>query len=286
MTVGNQMYDLIAFCKWCQELPLPELAKNIKNLGFDGVDFPCRPNAPMTHQLGIEKLPEAKRIFEDHGLELARLVTGLREVNDETERLLETINSIGVKKIRIGGYHILEGTDPRQLLDTARQNLFNFQALLEKHGVKGAIQNHSGNTLDVNISSCLLMLQDCDSQWLGVQYDPGHLAISGEPVSLAIGLLGDYLHSVNFKSPRQEYFSHPTTGRLTFKPIWVPLRDGMLDLPMVLPSLKAAGYTDPISIHAEYRSFFHLIEHHLKPTNTLVTADVVYVRQLMQELDI
>ena len=55
---------------------------------------------------------------------------------------------------------------------------------------------------------------------------------------------------------------------------------------MVLPALKAVGYTDPISIHAEYRSFFHLVEHHLKPTNTLVAEDVIYVRQLMQELDI
>ena len=196
------------------------------------------------------------------------------------QRLTQAVDRIGDEERE------RKDLDPHQLLDTARKNLVDFQTLLEKHGIKGAIQNHSGNTLDVNISSCLLMLQDCDPRWVGVQYDPGHLTLSGEPVSLAIGLLGDYLHSVNFKSPRQEYFSHPKTGRLTFKPIWVPLKDGMLDLPMVLSALKAAQYTDPISIHAEYRSFFHLVEHHLKPTNTLVAEDVKYVRQLMQELNI
>lgn len=279
------MYELIAFCKWCQELSVPELAANIKNLGFDGVDLPCRPNAPVTHQTGPDKLPEVKRIFSDHGLKLERLVTALKETNEETERLLDTINAIGVKKIRIGGYQVPATADPLQLLEEARRNLAGLQPLLEKHGVMGAIQNHSGNTLDVNISSCLLMLQDCDPKWVGVQYDPGHLTLSGEPISLAVGLLGNYLHSVNFKSPRQEYFADLKTGQLAFKPIWVPLKDGLLDAAKVLPALERAGYTDPISIHAEYRSFFHLVEHHLEPTNALVAEDVKYVRRLMQEIN-
>ena len=92
------MYELIAFCKWCQELSVPELAANIKNLGFDGVDLPCRPNAPVTHQTGPGKLPEVKRIFSDHGLKLERLVTALKETNEETERLLDTINAIGFSR--------------------------------------------------------------------------------------------------------------------------------------------------------------------------------------------
>lgn len=274
------MYQLIAFCKWCQELPLPELAQNLKNLGFDGVDLPCRPNAPITHANGPEKLPEAKRVFEEHGLKLERLVTSLKDANAETERLLEAIRDVGVTKIRIGGYAVRGDDDPRELLDAARRNLEALEPLLQKHGVKGAIQNHSGPTLDVNICSCLLMLQDRDPEWLGVQYDPGHLTISGEPIKLALGLLGPYLHSVNFKSPRQEYYVDPASGRLRYRPVWVPLRDGMLDVPAVLSELQAAGYTDPISIHAEYRCYFYMVEHDLEATNELVAADVKYLREL------
>ena len=73
------MYELIAFCKWCQELSLPELAANIKNLGFDGVDLPYRLNAPITHQTGPDKLPEAKRIF-------FRSWTEIGTVSNSTER--------------------------------------------------------------------------------------------------------------------------------------------------------------------------------------------------------
>jgi len=275
------VYKLIAFSKWCQDLPLPELAQNLKALGFDGVDLPCRPNAPVTHANGPEKLPEVKRVFEDHGLELSRLVTSLKDANAETERLLESINAVGVEKIRIGGYAIRGDDDPLEVLDEARRNLEALEPLLAKHGVKGAIQNHSGATLDVNISSCLLMLQDRDPAWLGVQYDPGHLTLSGEPIKLAIGLLGPRLHSVNFKSPRQEYFTSPPTGRLQYRPIWVPLRDGMLDAPAVLSALQGAGYTDPISIHAEYRCYFYRVEDDVEATNKLVAEDVRYVRELM-----
>jgi len=273
--------EIIAFCKWCQDLPLPDLAKNLKELGFDGVDLPCRPNAPVTHANGPEKLPQVKRVMEDHGLKLARVVTTLKDDSDETERLLETINAVGIPKIRIGGYSVRGDDDPLEVLDEARRNLEALEPLLAKHGVKGGIQNHSGSTLDVNISSCLLMLQDRDPEWLGVQYDPGHTTLSGEPIKLAVGLLGPRLQSVNLKSPRQEYSIDPASGRLSYKPIWVPLRDGMLDVPSVLSALKDSGYTDSISIHAEYRCYFYRVEDDVEATNKLVAEDVRYVRGLL-----
>ena len=279
------MYKIIAFCKWCQRLPLPELAAHLKEVGVDGVDLPCRPGAPIGPADAPAKLPEAKRIFEDHGLSLERIVTGIEEADDESDRQLEAIRNVGVKKIRLGGYSVKrdEVADARRLLDEARRKLEGVEKLLEKHGVMGAIQNHSGMALEVNVSSCLLMMQDCDPEWVGVQCDPGHLTLSGEPFELALGLLGPYMHSVNFKSPRQEYFADPETGRLRFKPIWTPLRDGMLDVPAALKALKAAGYTDPISIHGEYRTHYHYIEQNLKKTGELIAEDVAYIRAMEAE---
>ena len=276
-------YEIIAFCKWCQTLPPEKLAAKLKELGFDGVDLPCRPSAPVTHADGPKKLPEYKKAFEDHGLKLERLVTGLQEADTETERLLETIHDLGIKKIRIAGFSVGMDENARDKLDVARRELSALQVLLAKHGVKGAIQNHSGRTLDVNISSCLLMMQDCDPDWIGVQYDPGHLTLSGEPIKIALELLGPRLHSVNLKSPRQEYRADPKTDKLTYVPIWVPLRDGMLDVPGVLKALTDCGYTDPISIHAEYRTHYHMIEHNMEATDKLIAADLAYVRQIVEQ---
>ena len=281
------MYDLIAFSKWRQSLPLPELAAKLKGLGFDGVDLPCRDGAPVTHATGPEKLPEAKKVFEDHGLRLERLVTSLSEANAETERLLETVHELGIAKIRVDGYSMEgenKGRDPREVLDMARKKFAALGRLLEKHQVKGGVQNHSGNTLDVNCSSCLLMVQDCDPAWVGVQYDPGHCTLSGEPIEIAARLLGPYLHSVNVKSPRQEYVIAPATGRLAYSPVWVPLREGMLDVPKLLTTLREVGHTDPISVHAEYRCSFYRVEHDGDATDAIVADDVAYLRKVMAEL--
>ena len=282
------MYDLIAFCKWCQDLPLPDMAKNLKELGLDGVDLPCRPSAPITHANGPEKLPEAKKVFEDHGLRLERLVTSLLEANAETERLLETIHELGIKKIRVdcGSMDSSRlGADFSEAINIARKKLAALAGLLEKHQVKGGFQNHSGIGLGVNLSSCLLMLQDLDPEWIGVQYDPGHCMISGESIEMGVGMLGPYLHSVNLKNSRQEYFFDRETGQLAFKPIWVPLWDGMLNIPKLLKLLWEAGYRDPLSIHAEHRTHYCRIENHLEAINPIVGEDVAYLRRVMQEMD-
>ena len=276
-------FELICFCKWCQHLPPPELAKLLKDLGFDGVDLPCRPSAPVTHASGPERLSEYKKAFEDQGLRLERLVTSLSEANAETERLLETIQSLGIKRIRIDGVSVGADENAAAKLDEARRDLAALQPLLEKHDVRGAVQNHMGHCLEINVSSCLLMMRDCDPEWIGVQYDPGHLRLSGENTKIALELLGPRLHSVNFKSPRHAHSIDPGTGRLKYTPVWVPLRDGMLDVPYELQALSDAGYTDPISLHAEHRTYFFRVENVLEATNELVRSDVEYVRSLMQE---
>jgi len=159
------------------------------------------------------------------------------------------------------------------------------QKLLEKYNVRGGIQNHSGNALEVNVSSTLRMIQDCDPEWIGVQYDPGHCTLSGEAPKLAVGLLGPYLHSVNLKSPRQEYLADKETGKLTYKNIWTLIRDGMLDAEQVLQALDDAGYTDPISIHAEYRTHYHVIEHDVPATTKIIGNDLAYMKQIIQSLN-
>ena len=84
--------------KWCQDLPLPELAAHLKELGFDGVDLPCRPGAPIGPEDAPKMLPEAKKVFDDHGIALERLVTGITEANDVNDHQLEAIRAAGVKR--------------------------------------------------------------------------------------------------------------------------------------------------------------------------------------------
>ncbi len=277
------MYQLIAFSKWCDNQPPAEQARSLKAAGFDGVDMPCRQSSAVTHASAPAKLPEVQKIFADHGVPIMRMVCDILDEDDAVvERFLETLNKLGIRKIRAGGFHVPPGADVPALFDRARRRVAQVEKMLARHGIAGGIQNHSGDCLEVNVSSALRLLQDCDPRWLGVQYDPGHLTLSGENPRLALGLLGPYLHSVNFKSPRQEYDLDSAAGRLCYVPVWVPLRSGMLDAPLVLRALQAAGYRDAISIHCEYRSYFFRAEKYAGEVNRLVKDDVDYLRALMR----
>lgn len=128
------------------------------------------------------------------------------------------------------------------------------------------------------------VVEHCDPKWIGIQYDPGHCALSGELPRCALNLMGPYCQSVNFKGPRYLNYINPTTGQLNYRFMIGPLRDGMLNVPLVLAELQKAGYTDPISIHAEYGAYFYEVTKNLEATNKLVAADVQYVRECMSKM--
>ncbi len=270
---------IVAFNKWCDRMPLNEQAALLKQAGFDGVDMPCRPGSAITPETAPAKLPEAKRILAEHGLSLDRLVCDIVAGNDAvTERFLACARGLGIVKIRAGGFPVSPETNIRTAFDAARRRLETIEGLLEKHGVSAGIQNHSGHCLEANVSSVLRLLEGRNPRWLGIQYDPGHLALSGESPHLAVGLMGDYLHSVNLKSPRWEYCIDRKNGRLAYCPVWVPLADGMLDVPRVLSELRAAGYRDSISMHCEYRSHFFRVERYPEAVFGIVKEDIAYLR--------
>ena len=68
------------FTKPWKNKTLPELAKFVADLGFDGVEFPIRPGFQVEPE-GISKgLLEAAGIFADHGVRIATLAGPTDEV--------------------------------------------------------------------------------------------------------------------------------------------------------------------------------------------------------------
>ena len=51
---------------------------------------------------------------------------------------------------------------------------------------------------------------------------------------------------------------------------------------MLLDTLAAAGHTEPLSVHAEYRSHFYRVTSDVDAVNRLVAEDVRYLRALMR----
>lgn len=266
----------IIFSKFLVSLSLEEMAARVKKMGFDGVDLPVRPGSQIDHSTAQKELPKAAKILSDFGLSLPTIVTGIARRSDPyAESVFAAAAEAGVKMLRTASWSYRSGDDYWKKMDQARRDLESLESLCEKYKVKANFQIHSGNCLNCNCASAAIMLKNRDPKLVGLQIDPGHLAISGEDYDMAIAITGDYLHSVNVKSPRYYATSDPN-GRFYWKVIWTPLSEGLVPWDLVFRILKKRGYEGPLLIHGEYP-----VERSVELTSELVERDLKYVRELL-----
>ncbi len=275
---------LIAFTKWIFDKPVEEMAQVLAQAGFAGVDLPVREKAGIPAAVAKKLLPQAKKVFADQGLSMDQLVTDIIEPSADLDALLEVFRSVGVTKIRLGGKSLRPDQSAREVFDQHRRSLEALEPYLARHEMRAGIQVHSGNTVHATVGLCLLCLKDRDPRWLGVQVDTGHLSYAGESPELAIALAGPYLHSVNLKAIRRDVAVDKKTGKLTWPAVVVPLRDGMVDWVSILRALMNAGYTDALSIHAEYRSAYFRYEENTELTTQLISDDRAFIAGIMKSM--
>ena len=83
------------FSKPWKTMPLKDLARHISELGFTGVEFPVRPEFQVEPEDITEGLPEAARIFADHGVAIESIA------GPTDERAIAACAEAGVPIIRI-----------------------------------------------------------------------------------------------------------------------------------------------------------------------------------------
>ncbi|MBM3240045.1 sugar phosphate isomerase/epimerase [Candidatus Poribacteria bacterium] len=271
--------ECILFSKFLVPLSIEAMGYRIKEMGFDGVDLPVRPGSQITHETAAQELPKAVKTLNEIGLSVPSIVTGLKRGDEpHAEEVLAAAAVSGVKMLRTASWSYRRGDDYWANMAQARKDLASLESLCEKHGVKANMQIHSGGCLNCNCAATAIMLKDRNPKWIGLQIDPGHLAISGEDYDMAFALTGEYLHSVNVKSPR--YYALPdANGIFRWNIIWTPLAEGLVPWQHILPILKDRGYDGLLSIHGEYP-----VERSIELTSGLVKADLEYIRKILARL--
>ncbi|MEZ4902261.1 MAG: hypothetical protein R2822_11140 [Spirosomataceae bacterium] len=98
----QKIYVFSKMFQWIEDYEL--LAKTIKGIGFDGIDLTVRPGGHVLPERVEEDLAKAVAAFKKHGLEVPLMVTAILEGNSQTERILKTAQSLGIKHYRMGWY--------------------------------------------------------------------------------------------------------------------------------------------------------------------------------------
>ena len=261
----SQAIRFTVFSKPWKTMPLPELAAHIAGLGFTGVEFPIRPEFQVEPENITAGLPEAARIFADHGVAIESIA------GPTDEMTIAACAEVGVPIIRIclpigpEGYLATEARYRREFAELA--------PTLEQHGVAVGIQNHCNN----QVGSCLgvmRLIAEYPPEQFCMVWDAAHNVLAGEIPEQAIDICRSHLRMVNLKSPWWMRANGFESARAEWRMMWTTGRQGIAPWPRVVEQLKARDWSGPVCLTAEYSDH--------GAVDRAVADDLAYARELFE----
>jgi L-ribulose-5-phosphate 3-epimerase len=224
-----------------------QLAETVANIGFDGLDLTVRPDGHVLPERVEEDLPKAVEAFKKHKLEIPMMVTGILEVNAQTEKILKTAKSLGIKHYRMGWYPYNLKKDIWEQSMEIGQKMKALAKLNEKYGIEGHYQNHSGNYFGASIWDFYQQLQSLNTPYLGAQYDINHAtAEAGGSWETGLHLIAPRIQSIAIK----DFFWAKKNDK------WgkqgCPLGEGVVNWKRYMELWKQYNFQVPITMHYEY----------------------------------
>ena len=273
--MNNTPNRFTVFTKSWLDLPLPELARFVKELGFDGVELPVRPGYQVTPERVGAGLPEAARVLADHGLCIGSIAGPLDEAT------LAACGEAGVPIVRImvpvdmkAGYRAAE--------EGARRQFDALLPLLERHRVTVGVQNHC-NFFVGSAIGVMRLVEGYDPRRVGAVLDMAHCAVAGEPEAMAVDMAWSHLCLVNLKSGSRRRTNLPDAEEAAWEIVWTTARHSGFSWRELVRHLAARRYAGDLCLSAEYtdeRAGGQLMGEAVVP---LVRQDLAYARRLFAE---
>lgn len=244
----------VVFSKMLKDRSPEELADLAEGWGLGGYDLCVRPGYPVNPDNAFDVLPDVVSMFRERGLDIP-MVTGnfdLLEPDHPTALpLLRAMSRAGVPLLKLGYFKYNPWEHDYQAEIRRIKTVFSrWEPLAREHGVKICYHTHSNRCMGLNGAALAHLLEDADPQCIGAYVDPAHLAVEGEDIATALGMIRPWLSLVAVKDvllTRVEKNGHGALERS-----WVVAGDGVVDWTFVFDTLKKMEYDGPVSIHCEF----------------------------------
>ena len=256
--------DFTVFSKPWPKLSLTELGKFLKNLGFDGVEFPVRPGYQVTPENITKGLPEAAKVLADEGIKIGS-IAGPTNVE-----AIEACGKAGVSIIRV-----CVGIDMEiGYLASEKKVRSEYDALipaLDANGVAIGVQNHCDHDVGSAIG-IMHLIEKYDPKQIGAVLDVAHCGLDGEPDDMAIDIVWTHLILLNLKSALRIRSAGPEIPDAPWDTYWTTGGQGFTNWKVTADVLQKRNYTGDICLTAEYSQHDKVDE--------LIAQDIKYARSL------
>ncbi len=244
------------------KMPLPELGRFVRRLGFDGIELPVRPGYQVEPE-SVRDLPRAAKVLADCGVRICSIA------GPTTEEAIAACAEAGVPTIRVMAPIGPEGyvaTEAR-----LRQEYDALVPLLDRYGVQLGVQNHCDRFVG-NAVGLRHLIGAYDPRHIAAVWDAAHEALSGSEPELAIDVIWPHLCMVNLKNAFWRRKNGPEAENAEWQHYWTSARHGLASWPRVVAELKRRGYEGVVCLTAEYSD-----EH---AVDRLIAEDIAYAKSL------
>ena len=236
------------FSKHLQFLDYNEMSASAAEMGFDGLDLTVRRKGHVLPENVMEDLPKAVLAMKKYGIVPKMMSTNVWDAHNKINKnVLTTASNLGFTHYRTDW---LKYPEDKPIVES--QTLFGQQArelenLNEKLGIIGGYQNHAGKHVGAPIWDLLPILELTKGKFMGSQYDIRHAVIEGgESWELGLKRINPFINSIVLKDVKWGV----ENGQ--WKPINVPMGEGMVDFERYFSLLKKYKINVPVSLHVEH----------------------------------
>ena len=248
--------EFVLFTDNLADLSIADVCREVRALGFDGLDLTLRPGGHVKPENAEMGLAEAHQLADAAKLSIPMATTGVKSADSpHAEEVFAAAAHYGVRRLKLGYWRYQPfGTLVKQL-DEARRQLQSVVKLAQKYHVLPCVHVHSGDILSNGGPATYLILKDFAPTEVGAYVDSMHMVAEGgiSGWQMGLDLLAPWLALVGLKNFRFVEEGRDTKGQQRFRAQKTPLADGQAPIPEFLAHLQQLKYDGIVSLHSEYK---------------------------------
>ncbi len=236
------------FSKHLPELGWSDVARAVRDAGFEGVDLTVRPGGHVLPERAAADLPRAIDAIRAQGVTVPMITTDLTSAaTPEARPLLEAAARSGVSFFKTGYWRYTTSPDVRAQVAAAGVALEGLAALARDCGIQMGFHNHAGY-IGAALWEIAPAMDRLDPRWAGYYFDPRH--------AVADGGGGAWKAATRLVAPRLKMVAVKDCVWVKAENGWridnCPLGQGLVDWTWIGNALREARFSGPISVHLEY----------------------------------
>jgi sugar phosphate isomerase/epimerase len=248
---GTGKLKVAIFSKHLQFVQGDELARTAAEIGFDGVDITVRKGGHVEPAQVRQELPGLVATIRKHGLEVPMITTDIVDTGTPfTEDILRTMQELGIRNYRWGGYKYAGNAPIIAQLEAMRPRVEKLAALNARYQACAMYHTHSGvDLVGASFWDLHTLLDGADANAAGVNFDIGHATVEGGLGGWinSFRVTSDHLRGIAVKD-----FVWGKDAKGNWQPQWKPLGQGMVRFPEFFRMVAASGFNGPLQVHFEY----------------------------------